>query len=368
MGKYDDKKFKILIVDDVPKNIQVAANILQREGYQMAFAQNGKTAIAQAQSNQFDLILLDIMMPDMDGFEVCRYLREEPGTRDIPIIFLTARTESESIIKGFELGATDYVTKPFNGAELLARVRTHLELRRAHQELQEANATKDKFFSIIAHDLKNPFNVFLGLSKLLLDNYDEFDNEKRKNIIQNIYQASENGYKLLENLLEWSRIQTGRIKWRPDHIDLYTYAFENISFLEAGAYNKKITLHSDISKGTLVYADPDMVTTVIRNLMSNAIKFTDEGGEVRISSETAGDYEEVIISDTGIGIEEKNMRQLFRIGVHQSGLGTAGEQGTGLGLILCKEFVEKNRGRISLDSEVGRGSVFKFTLPKAGDE
>ncbi|MCJ7538887.1 MAG: response regulator, partial [Desulfobacterales bacterium] len=139
MGNENKKKYKILIVDDIPKNIQLAANILQKEGYQMAFAQNGKSALSQINSNRFDLILLDVMMPDMDGFAVCEQIRKNSANKDIPLIFLTAKNLSESIVKGFELGAMDYVTKPFHGAELLARVKTHLELFRSREELKAVN-------------------------------------------------------------------------------------------------------------------------------------------------------------------------------------------------------------------------------------
>jgi diguanylate cyclase (GGDEF)-like protein len=139
MDTNKETRFKLLIVDDVPKNIQVAANILQKSGYQMAFAQDGPTAIAQTQATRFDLILLDVMMPDMDGFEVCRRIKENPDSRDIPIIFLTAKNDSDSIVQGFHLGAMDYLTKPFNGAELQARVKTHLELHRSKEELKAAN-------------------------------------------------------------------------------------------------------------------------------------------------------------------------------------------------------------------------------------
>ena len=139
MAPSNETRFRILIVDDVPKNIQVAASILQNSGYQMAFAQDGQTALAQTETNRFDLVLLDIMMPGMDGFEVCRRIKENPVNREVPIVFLTAKNDSESIIKGFELGAVDYLTKPFNGAELQARVKTHLELYRAREALKEAN-------------------------------------------------------------------------------------------------------------------------------------------------------------------------------------------------------------------------------------
>lgn len=363
----DEKKFKILIVDDVPKNIQVAASILQKEGYLMAFAQNGVVALNQTESIQFDLILLDIMMPEMDGFEVCKQLRRNPATKDIPIIFLTAKTDTESIVQGFQLGAMDYVTKPFNGAELLARVRTHLELNETHRQLIEANATKDKFFSIIAHDLKNPFNALIGLSRLLMNQFDRMDQESIKEMITLIHDSSNNTYQLLENLLDWSRMQTGKIKWQPTEIGLGAIAYENVCLLNPAAEKKEIRLLSEVHQDTTVYADPNMINMVIRNLLSNAVKFTPKGGEVKIYSQTKGDSEEIVIADTGIGIHQDDISKLFRIDQHVSTPGTEKESGTGLGLILCKEFVEKNGGEIRVESEIGTGSCFYFSLPKHRD-
>ena len=362
--KKDDKEFKLLIVDDVPKNIQVAANILQNEGYLMAFAQNGKTALSQAQTTKFDLILLDIMMPEMDGFEVCRLMKEDPSTRDIPIIFLTAKSDTESIVKGFDLGATDYVTKPFNGTELSARVKTHLELNHAREKLKEANATKDKFFSIIAHDLKNPFHALIGLSKHLLDRYDRLDDSKKRDFIKIIHDSSDQAYRLLENLLDWSRIQTDRMDWEPMGIGLHAIAHEIVSLHKNIADKKNIAVSSEVAENTTAFADPNMTTAVIRNLVSNAVKFTGDGGEVRIASKTMEDYEEITVSDTGIGISTEDIEKLFRIDVHHTTNGTAKERGTGLGLILCGEFIEKNGGRLWVESELGRGSEFKFILPR----
>jgi signal transduction histidine kinase len=364
MNHKSDRKFKVLIVDDVPKNIQLAGSILQKEEHNIFFANNGPTALKLTETNDFDLILLDIMMPEMDGFEVCTRLKKNPKTRDVPVIFLTAKSDSESTIKGFDTGAVDYVTKPFNEKELLARVKTHLQLRYTQQNLLEANATKDKFFSIIAHDLKNPFNALLGLTNLVLDRYDYFDEEKKKELIGMVHHSSKNMYQLLENLLDWSRMQTGKMKWDPDEIDLYTNAFETVLLLKVNAEKKNISLCSDIEKNTKVYADANMVTMVMRNLISNAIKFTPERGSVRITARTDGDYEEITVSDTGVGMEEADMQKLFRIDAHYSTPGTANEQGTGLGLILCREFVEKNRGEIWVESELGKGSAFKFRLPK----
>ncbi|MBF0102644.1 MAG: hybrid sensor histidine kinase/response regulator [Desulfobacterales bacterium] len=362
----------ILIVDDVPENIQVLASTLKKEGnYHLAFAQNGKIALSLVKKNPFDLILLDIMMPEMDGFEVCKLLKNDPLTCGIPIIFLTAKTEQESIVQGFELGAMDYVTKPFNTAELLARVKTHLSLKdtqdalkRSEQSLREANAAKDKFFSIIAHDLKNPFSTLLNSSKMLLTYFDTYNDDKKKKFIQLIKESSENTYKLLDNLLQWSRIQTGKVSCQLKPVDISVIAIDTMQLLSHSAETKGIKLQSVIHEKTIVYADTNMITLIFRNLIANAIKFTPTGGKVSMDSKTVEGFEEISIMDTGIGISEKDQEMLFRIDIHFSKPGTSNERGTGLGLILCKEFIQQHGGRIWVVSEPGKGSQFMFRLPK----
>ena len=192
MDNFDCKKYKILIVDDILQNIQVLGSTLARHKYQIAYAENGKKALSVVKFNKFDLILLDIMMPELDGFEVCKQIKSDETTKEIPIIFLTAKTDTESITKAFELGGQDYLTKPFNAQELLSRVKTHLilkirkeeveqqkrELEKMNKKLQATNAAKDKFFSIIAHDLKNPFGDLTSLSELLQNNLNRYDIKK----------------------------------------------------------------------------------------------------------------------------------------------------------------------------------------------
>jgi CheY-like chemotaxis protein len=228
------------------------------------------------------LILLDIMMPDMSGFKVCEKLKQDASTKDIPVIFLTAHTETENVIKGFQLGAVDYVTKPFRDKELITRVETHLklkateeQLREKLEELKEANATKDKFFSIIAHDLKNMFNGLVGLSSILTSH--QVSANKNETFLQLIQQTSENGFDLLENLLEWSRMQTGKIKAQPRTLHLEVIVNHNIELLVNQAKQKNINMVSHVEK-TEVFADEYMLNTVFRNLLSNAVKFTPANG------------------------------------------------------------------------------------------
>jgi len=358
------KTYKILIVDDVPNNIKVAANILQREKYKLFFATSGSSALAKVKSNKFDLILLDVMMPEMDGFEACKQIRNDPDIQDVPIIFLTAKTDTESIVKGFELGATDYVTKPFDGAELLARVKTHLALQCAKEELQELNATKDKFFSIIAHDLRSPFTSLLGLTEGIIENIDYYSKNDIKKFVETLKTSAETVFALLENLLAWSRLQRGIMERSPKEISLDEIVRHNVFLFQSGAEQKQITPRNLVQENTIVYADYNMIHTVMRNLISNALKFTDTGGTIEISAQTNEHNVEVAVSDTGIGISDEAVSKLFRIDVKYSSVGTAGERGTGLGLSLCKELVEKNGGTIWIESKVGKGTTFRFTLPK----
>lgn len=374
-----DSKYTVLIVDDVPENIQVISSILYQKDLNILIAQRGREALRIASRRPPDLILLDIIMPGMNGFEVCERLKNTPETKEIPIIFLTAKTQPEDIVRGFEIGAVDYVTKPFNPSELLSRVFTHLELKKSRDiiteqneqlaiqniKLRELNATRDKFFSIIAHDLKNPFSTLIFLSELLANEMKNYSFDEIEKYAQMVYQASKQGFNLLENLLEWSRSQTGVMTFHPENVSLRRIIAQNTGALESRAKNKQITIQFEIPEDTFVFADVEMTATIIRNLVSNALKFTERGGAVNICAKDTRNSIEITVSDTGVGIKEEDIPKLFRIDIHHSTSGTARERGTGLGLILCKEFVEKHDGKIWVDSEVGKGTRFTFTLRKS---
>ncbi|MDM8559348.1 hybrid sensor histidine kinase/response regulator [Candidatus Parabeggiatoa sp. HSG14] len=363
------KKQAILIVDDNPENLAVLGSIVAENGYTPRFAPNGAMALVSVKKKRPDLILLDIMMPDMDGFEVCRRLKQDATLADIPIIFLTAKTEKDDVIAGLELGAVDYVTKPFNQKELTTRVNTHLEFQATKEELrealaakEEALATKNKFFSIIAHDLANIFCGSIGLSNILSKQSEQNEASETDKLLGLIQHNLNKGYGLLRNLLDWSRSQTGKINVTPDILKIKTVVDQNISLLKNNATAKDIKLSSTVGS-TLVFADEQMLNTIIRNLLSNAIKFTPVNGKIEVSSQEEGNMIEVSILDTGVGIKPQNIDKLFRIDVSHSTRGTAKEEGTGLGLILCKEFVEKNGGTIGVESEVEKGSRFYIRLP-----
>ena len=238
-------------------------------------------------------------------------------------------------------------------------------LTESELQLKELNATKDKFFSIIAHDLKSPFSSILGLSELLFTNFDKYDAQKKKRFIGLIKEATENTYKLLENLLLWSRSQRGIIDFKPTKRNLHLLTGETVNLLSQSTKNKSIVLINQIPEDIYVVADRDMLLTILRNLISNAIKFTHKNGMVIVSVEKTikQKFIEISVTDTGIGISEDTIGDLFQLDKNVSTSGTEKETGTGLGLILCKEFVEKHGGEIWIESKVGKGSKFIFTLP-----
>ncbi len=254
-----------------------------------------------------------------------------------------------------------------NLLEERARELAHLNAQLADSEkmLKELNSSKDKLFSIIAHDLKSPFQPLIGLSEILIEEYDSLTQEERDRFIRELNNTIKNQYKLVENLLDWSRIQTGRMEFLPEKINLADSVDSNISLLSQNALIKNIELINQVPNDIFVIADLNMLQSVIQNLVSNAIKFTKPNGKVTISSQTRKNDIEISIADNGVGMLQEVKENLFKIDKHQSTLGTAQEKGTGLGLIICKELVEKNGGKIWVESEINKGSKFTFTLRKA---
>ncbi len=395
------KKATILIVDDNTTNLNVLLDYLHEVGYKVLIAPSGEQALQQVQHVSPDLILLDVMMPGINGFETCQRLKEQNKTKNIPVIFMTALSDTMDKVRGFSVGGVDYITKPFQHEEVLARVKTHLMIRNLQQELQKKNddleeyaallarrneelheknleldeknaqlkilnADKDKFFSIIAHDLRNPLGALRELPQIIVENIETYTHDELIRMILLQRDAAKGLFALLENLLTWSRIQRGMIEYKPQHLNLENIIARNIALIQAGAEQKQIRLIYRLGHENIpILADFNMIDTVIRNLMSNALKFTNTGGSIEISATQNEEFVEITVSDTGIGIKEEDLAKLFRIDEQYRRVGTANERGTGLGLILSKEFVEKHGGRIWVESEAGKGSIFRFTLARA---
>ncbi len=238
------------------------------------------------------------------------------------------------------------------------------KLQESERNLKELNATKDKFFSIIAHDLKNPFNALLGFSELLEKTYDSCSEDEKKEYIGVIYESSQNLFKLLDNLLQWSRTQTNSISYHPEEFTLYPLIMQEVEFLHLNADKKKISINVKVNYKTTAFADKNIISSVIRNLISNAIKFTNTNGKVIIEALDLKAEIQVSVTDSGIGIDSDDLDKIFQLNSSISNKGTANEDGTGLGLLLCKEFTEMNHGRIWATSNKGKGSTFYFTIPK----
>lgn len=360
----EGSKGTILIVDDNPTNLNVLFDCLNESGFQTLVALNGNDALNRADYALPDIILLDVMMPGMDGFETCRKLRDQKSTADIPVIFMTALSDTNDKVEGFNCGAVDYICKPFQQEEVLARITAHMTISQQKRELAELNATKDKFFSIISHDVRNQFNLLVGYSGMLHDQYDEYGEEEKKDFIREIAEASRRTHKLFENLVHWAQMQRQGMTFTPESVDINTLLSRIVSSLEPDARHKGINLLAEISQDNIVQADKNMTELIIRNLITNAIKFTCQDGNIKITNRTVKDYMEIIVADTGVGMSSERAAGLFKLDVHQSTPGTNEERGTGLGLILCKEFAQRHGGKIWAESELGKGSRFLFTLPR----
>lgn len=242
------------------------------------------------------------------------------------------------------------------------------QLEISEMKLKELNVSKDKFFSILAHDLRSPFTSLMGLSEFMEKELDKLDNDELKLFTAGISKSAKGIYNLLENLLEWSRVQTGRIKYEPAEHKVIEIVDDVINLNNFNILKKKLRIEKIIEEGVMIYADRKMIETVLRNLLSNAIKFTNPKGSVKITGESENDETIISVNDTGVGIEENNIGKLFKIDEQLSTTGTDNEKGTGLGLILCKEFVESNHGTIGVKSEIGKGTTFYFKLPSCKEK
>ena len=364
----DLKSKKILLVDDQPENLQAIVDIFagQEDSYTIFKAPNGKIALDIIQKILPDIIITDWEMPDMDGIDLLKSLKSNVKTTDIPVIMCTGvMTTSKNLQTALDAGAIDYIRKPIDEIELIARTKANLHLAEKYEEIKSLNHTKDKLFSIIAHDLRGPLNSITQLSELVKKSCALCMEDDAKTMIEYINVSSKNVRELLENLLQWAGSQTGDISYEPEIISLENIILKSIELSEQMATNKKVTINLETDTDNLVYIDKNMIRIVLINLLSNAIKFTNTNGKISVEVKTTTDFALVSIVDNGVGMSETMVNDMFRIDKKVSNRGTENEKGTGLGLILCKEFVENHGGEIWVESEEGKGSKFSFTVPYA---
>ena len=362
--------YKILIVDDVISNVLLLKILLTNEKFQVCTANNGRACIEMTKKEHPDLILLDVMMPDINGFDTAVILKKDPETKDIPIIFLTALNSPQDLVHGFQVGANDFLTKPFNKEELVMRVTQQISLVAAKRIIEKQNAelkatlsNRDKMYSVIAHDLRSPMaSIRMVLNLIVQSTSAEKVGPELYMLLDQANRESEEVHDLLDNLLKWTKSQTGRLNVVLQELDLNDIVPGVVEIFDVIAQTKHITLELKKTDEALkVHADNDMLKTVLRNFMSNAVKFSPENSTIQIVMAKEGDFARVSVKDQGVGIAADRLGSIFHKG--ETTYGTGGEEGSGLGLQLCQDFARKNGGDCYVESVEGQGSTFSFTIP-----
>jgi CheY-like chemotaxis protein/two-component sensor histidine kinase len=332
----------LLLVDDMPANIQVLVGLLQAD-YELKVATRGAQALKICeQTPQLDLVLLDVMMPEMDGYQVCQALRANPATRNLPVIFLTAKTEVDDVVRGFAIGGNDYVTKPFRPEELLARVRTQLLVRSQQREIEQKNTEMKEMLQMVCHDVANHFAV-LGMTLELV--------QVRRDVelswlIARVAPAIRNGIGLTNLIRKMRTSEDKGVTLQP--VPLAEAMDEALVLLEQRIHDKQITVEWNRIEANIMAERSALINSVLCNILSNAIKFSQPGGKIEIATATAGDEISLTIRDHGLGMPAEVREHLFEFTKSHSRMGTAGERGTGFGMPLMRKFVVMFGGSVEV--------------------
>ena len=369
--KITPSEYKILIVDDVTSNVLLLKVLLTNEKFNVITASSGKQALELVENDRPDLVLLDVMMPEMNGFEVAQILKQKTETSEIPIIFLTALNGTTDVVKGFQVGGNDFISKPFNKEELVIRITHQISLVAAKriilaqtEELQKTIIGRDKLYSVIAHDLRSPVgSIKMVLNMLILNLPSSKIGEEMYELLTMANQTTEDVFSLLDNLLKWTKSQIGRMKVVYQDFDIVEVAQGVIEIFSMVAAAKKISIKLETPEKLIVHGDIDMVKTVVRNLLSNAIKFSNQKSEILVVVTDKEEFSVLSVKDYGCGIDSEGQKKLLHTDTHFSTFGTNNEEGSGLGLLLCKDFAQKNSGDLWFESEKGKGSTFSFSIP-----
>ncbi|MFZ5493865.1 MAG: hybrid sensor histidine kinase/response regulator [Verrucomicrobiota bacterium] len=362
---------RILIVDDDRLNVRILTSILSPEGYELRAAHSGEEALVIYEEFKPDLVLLDVIMPGINGFETCRTLKARHGELLAPVIFITAKSESDDVVEGLAAGGVDYLPKPFKAREALARLRTHLQNRLLNEQqrqlvtqLSAANAAKNKLLGIVAHDLRNPLASIRGLADFLADGTVGPLSADQLDLVKTIQETSQSMLSMVNELLDLSVIESGELKIHPELRPLAELVIKSVYLNNINAAKKgsRIDL-APLDAGVELLLDADKVRQVIDNLLSNAIKFSPPGSVIAVGTETNDAYHSLLVRDQGPGIPESERHKLFQDFGKTSVKPTAGEKSTGLGLAICKRIMESHGGGISAENSPGGGAVFKISFP-----
>ncbi len=361
----------VLIVDDNLNNLSLLYDYLKNIHIKVFIAENGESALKRLEYIKPDLILLDILMPGIDGFETCRQLKQNPETKDIPVLFITALTETVNKVNGFKLGAVDYITKPFQQEEVLARIQTHLTLHKLQKEqkikteqLFKLNQEKDEFLGIVAHDLKNPLSATLSVIELITSHYDQISKTKMTKILNELSISSKRGLVLIEKLLNINAMESGKMKIFLQNINILLIVQHIVEEYSDKAEAKNITLQfNKQNKSYLAFVDENYFFQIIENLISNAIKYSPHGKSINIRLILNDNAVRCAIEDEGPGISDSEQKKLFGKFSRLTPQPTGDECSTGLGLFIVKKLVEAQNGKVWCESDLGNGSTFIVEFP-----
>lgn len=372
------KTASILVVDDTLENLDVLKNILSDEHYEVRPLPNGELALRAAQAEVPDLILLDIMMPNMDGYEVCAQLKADPRTRNVPVIFVSALQETEDKLRAFSVGGVDYVSKPFQAEEVLARVSTHLQLARIQRELRDSkqlleeknaalvqlNQEKNEFLGIAAHDLKNPLAGIRGYAHIIKTGANINSAAQISGYADIIEDSARKMFTLITNLLDVNAIEDGKMAINMENMDCISLLKDIAT--EHGFHGAKkqirvnLTLPDSVPQ---VVSHSDTLQQILDNLVSNAVKYSPLGSQVDISLQITSNAAQIRIQDQGPGFTEADKAKLFNKFARLSAKPTGGEHSTGLGLFIVRKLVEALHSKVWCESQTGQGACFVLELP-----
>ena len=365
----------ILIVDDVPSNLAALSDMLTTFGYGVQQARDGRSTLESVKLTPPDLILLDINMPDMNGYEVCEQLKADPNTRNIPVIFISALSETENIVRGFEIGGVDYITKPFQFREVVARVqnqlmlvyqRRQIEALRAQdrQYFESLNRMKDQFIRMATHDLRNPLNVILGYTHVM-DRLDVAESDKPllNQSVENIRDSIDKMRTLVTDMLDLAQLEIGS-RLALTEVDLADFLEKCLGSFHILASQQNIELvYKAPPSGTRIKLDESYMTRVVDNLVSNAIKYSPHGGKVTLCAWRKEGKAGIEVRDTGLGIPETDLPHVFDAFYRVQHDNMEGIEGSGLGLSIVKTIIEQHGGQITVESKSDEGSTFRIVLP-----
>lgn len=359
-----ENKGTILVVDDEPANIFLLEGLLSELGYQVQTAMNGPEALQWLEKQLPDAILLDVMMPGMSGIDVLEALQQKEETREIPVLMVTAKTGPEDVEEALKKGAQDYIKKPVNETELLARLKTALRIKNQADTLRNMLRSKEEFIRIVAHDLRTPLATISGFAEMILMTFsgNEPQSEEIKNYLQIIVETTNNISEYFNKLLSWANLGSRGIVLSREEIPVSRLLNTTALMFRKKAEEKRLTIQVDIKNEFLLSADITFMSQVLNNLVGNAIKFTPDGGTITVQALEENGKHYISVKDTGVGMEQADPEVFFKEEFHKSTRGTRGEKGSGVGLRICKMILDAHGYGITFRSEKGKGTEFIISI------